>query len=96
MEWVEIVGKLGFPVAVAIFLLVQSRKDRQEMNEDKKRLEARFSGLEEFCRKGLVDSLHSSTEVITKNTEVIKNNVQTMNETKKVLEECKLYLANKN
>lgn len=63
-NWIEVIGKVGFPIAVALYLLWQSRKDKEA-------LEKRFNTLEEFCRNDLKKISEESSQVIKENTEVL-------------------------
>ncbi len=101
VEWIEVVGKVGFPVAIALWLLWQGKEDKKELKADKENLEGRFDGLEKFCREDLKAISESSialnekcVEAIKDNTDVVIKNTKSFEETQKVLQECKLYLAN--
>tara|TARA_R110002020_G_scaffold175493_1_gene367404 strand:+ start:20171 stop:20428 length:258 start_codon:yes stop_codon:yes gene_type:complete len=81
-DWVEILGKFGFPAAVALYLLWQTRKDKDA-------LEKRLDGVEKFCREDLKQIAEDSTKVIAENNELIINN-------RKVLEKCTLELSKRD
>jgi hypothetical protein len=94
-EWIEIVGKVGFPVAVAFYLLWQSRKDKEAV-------EKRVNGLDSFIKNDLKNIAESSIKVnqecadaIKADLKIIEKNSEALKETEEILQECKLYLANK-
>lgn len=76
MDVIEIIGKLGFPVAVACYLLFQTKKDKEAV-------ETRMNKLEEFCRGELLTTIKESTETksdcakaIAHNSVVVEKNTQ--------------------
>lgn len=81
MDWTEIIGKVGFPVATVIYLLWQS-KMRDDKSQD------RMDNLDEFIRTDLKTIAENDAKVIATNNEILIKNT-------KALEQCNIELAKK-
>ena len=80
-EWIEVIGKVGFPVAMCLYLLWQQKKTNDATNK-------RVDALDEFVKNDLKDIAENSTKVIAENSEVLIRNT-------KALEKCTIELAKK-
>ena len=92
MDWMELIGKVGFPIATVIYLLWQSKKDKEQMNEqsrkDKEKMNDRMDHLDNFIKTDLKAITEESSKVIATNNEIlIKNTI--------ALEKCTIEIAKK-
>lgn len=94
-QFVDLITKVGLPVALVIYFVFRDSKREKETN-------TRFTGLEEFCRTDLKKLTEDSikvnqqcADVIKADLKIIEKNSEKIEQTEKVLQECKMYLANR-
>ena len=80
-DWIEIIGKVGFPVAMCLYLLWQQKKTNDATN-------ARVDSLDDFVKNDLKDIAENQTKVIAENNEILIRNTR-------ALEKCTVELAKK-
>ena len=81
-DWIEIISKTGFPVAICLYLLWQQKKTNDATN-------ARVDDLDAFIKGDLKELSESSTKVIAENNELIIQNTKALNK-------CSAELARKS
>jgi hypothetical protein len=66
--WMMLIGQLGFPIALVIYLLKRDKERDKETSDRERRLGDRIDKLEDEHRQELVKMTNASTEAITKST----------------------------
>jgi hypothetical protein len=69
-EWIDLFGKIGFPAALAVFLMWRMYKDKQETT-------ARLQQSEDWIKNTLIGVTNSVTTALGEATEAIKENHKT-------------------
>lgn len=66
--WMMLIGQLGFPIALVIYLLKRDKERDRETSARERRLGDRIDKLEDEHRQELVKMTNASTEAITKSS----------------------------
>lgn len=71
-EWINLVSNLGFPVALCIVYVYDSRKAREQLEKSRAALERRIENLEKESREHIVGVVNENTQAMVALNSILK------------------------